>query len=30
VLDPTQAEVSLDTLNRAATVAGRKVRLELV
>lgn len=30
VLDPTQAGVSLDTLNRAAAVVGRKVRLELV
>ena len=30
VLDPTQNGVSLDTLNRAAAVVGRKVRLELV
>lgn len=30
VLDPANAGVSLDTLSRAATAIGRKVRLELV
>ena len=30
VLDPTHDGVSLDTLNRAASALGRKVRLELV
>ena len=30
VLDPANAGVSIDTLSRAATAIGRKVRLELV
>lgn len=30
VLDPANAGVSLDTLSRAATAIGRKIRLELV